>query len=238
MVAGKLSEMLADGMRAMTSDSSGRVDDEVLGLVFPVYSWGLPRVVDMFLMERLPSLVRNPRYIYAVMTCGDDVGFADKLLEKRLKGMYGHGLDAVHSVFMPNTYVCLPGFDVDGAEVAAMKVEDTMHRLPEIAEGIRNRRMTRDLVRGSMPWAKTYVVRPLFNLLLVTDRYFRVSKGVCTACNICVASCPLGNIRRGEDGNLHWGGSCTGCLACYHSCPRHALHFGSMTKGKGQHYSK
>ena len=123
------SQWVADKLNGLLPD-----EPDVYGLVFPVYGWGIPKVVDEYIRKHIDS-IQQSKYIYAVMTCGDDVGYADKVLRKALGGR----LDAVFSLQMPNTYVCLPGFDVDEDDVAQAKVQGTLERLPTVAGHIRLR---------------------------------------------------------------------------------------------------
>ena len=219
------SQWVADKLQGLLADSP-----DVYGLVFPVYGWGIPKVVSDYISKHIDAIQKS-KYVYAVMTCGDDVGYADKVLRKALGGR----LDAVFSVQMPNTYVCLPGFDVDDDDVAQAKVENTLKRLPSIAELIRQRGKRTDVVRGACAWLKTYVLRPVFNRFLVTDKYFHVIQKQCTRCKRCVRGCPLGNMAMDEKGNIVWKHeNCTGCLRCYHRCPTKAVQFGRFTKNKGQ----
>lgn len=204
-------------------------DDEPIGLVFPVYAWGLPQIVRDYIVDYLAPRVNASRYVWAVMTCGDDIGYADRVLSRAL----GRRVSAVWSVPMPNTYVSLPGFDVDPAEVAAHKVQDTLLRLPEITRCISQGQSCIDVCRGAVPWLKTYVLRPLFNRFLLTDKYFRANNA-CVSCGICARQCPKSDIIL-VDGRPHWGQSdCTGCLRCYHHCPHRAIDWGTFTVGKGQ----
>lgn len=221
-----------------------------IGLVFPVYAWGIPSVVEKFVRNYKASLLgqssvssgaigegsarrREKRleggFFYAVMTCGDDMGYADKVLEKAL----GRKFDAIFSVQMPNTYVCLPGFDVDSDDVCKAKYAKEEARVKEIAACIAERKPIRQLNRGLFPWTKSYVIRPLFNRYLVTDKYFHVDASLCISCGKCMKSCPVGNIILDE--LPRWQSHCTGCLACYHACPYHAINFGKMTQKKGQY---
>lgn len=216
--------------RWVAEQLKGLIDDaeDIVGLVFPVYAWGIPKVVEEHIEQELKRSTAN--YVFAVMTCGDDIGYADRVLLQCLDGR----LDAVFSVHMPNTYVCLPGFDVDTQEVAKAKVQKTKERLPQIAEAIKTRSKVTDVCRGSFPWLKTYVLRPLFNRFLVTDRFFHTTAN-CSQCQRCVKECPLKNIGTNADGQIKWGQTrCTGCLRCYHLCPNHAVQFGWFTKNKGQ----
>ena len=137
---------------------------------------------------------------------------------------------------MPNTYVSLPGFDVDSTELANKKLKETEAQLPRIAESIRNRENCSELTRGDMAWLKTYVLRPLFNKFLVTDKLFKNTK-TCSSCGLCAKQCPTKDIAM-IAGNPVWQNkNCTGCLRCYHNCPKRAIEWGKFTKNKGQKVS-
>ncbi len=204
-------------------------------MVFPVYAWGLPGIVKEFIEHTLPTLVDGGvEYIYAVMTCGDDMGYTDRLVDKALR-RGGMTLSAAFSVLMPNTYVSLPGFDVDTPEVERAKMDAMPGRVEEIARAIKERRKIIDVRRGAFPHLKTYAIRPLFNRFLMSDKYFHVMPERCIGCGECARQCPVGNIAMGPNKVPSWmGKDCTGCLGCYHACPRNAVQYGKWTKGKGQ----
>ena len=234
-VARHLADALSERLSPMAFPST--TSGNLIGLVFPVYSWGIPNVVEQFIRKTLASFLKGKSegdcFLYAVMTCGDDVGYADKVLDAALSSACGRKFDAVFSVQMPNTYVCLPGFDVDSAEVCKAKLAKEQDAVERIAVSISERKSVRHLTRGTFPWTKTYVIRPLFNRYLVTDKYFRVNASRCISCGRCRKSCPVGNIVLDEIPK--WQSHCAGCLACYHACPYHAINFGSMTQKKGQY---
>lgn len=200
-------------------------DDEPLGIIFPVYAWGVPRLVEEFLANKR---ITN-RFLWTVMTCGDDMGYADVILEKVLK----RKVNAAYSLQMPNTYVCLPGFDVDSQEVAMRKMAETESQLPRIAECIRKEEEGSELNRGDCAWMKTYVLRPVFNKFLVTDRFFKRNSS-CNSCGLCAKQCPVKDIEIVNKAPVWQRKNCTGCLRCYHNCPNRAIEWGSFTKGKGQ----
>ena len=81
--------------------------DETLGIVFPVYSWSVPKLVSEFL--RTAAIKGKPGYIFAAVTCGDETGLTEKHLRKDL-AKQNLQLDAFFSFQMPETYVNLPGF--------------------------------------------------------------------------------------------------------------------------------
>lgn len=205
--------------------------NESVGFVFPVYAWGLPHVVEKFLHHLKPAT--NYHFTFAVMTCGDDVGYTDVLLKKELT-KHNWNLHAAYSVQMRNTYVCLPGFDVDNEQVESIKQAAIEKRLQHIMGQLAHHKSIFELTRGSMPWIKSYVLRPLFNCLLINDSKFKVNKELCMKCGKCVRACPLHNIKMNQNGIITWNGHCTHCLRCYHICPRHAINYGIFTQTKGQ----
>lgn len=238
------SSMVAQGLASVMNDHALELSTmptlpelpqgDSLGFVFPVYAWGIPIILGDFIERKLHTLRQKPAFVWSVVTCGDDIGYADQILNKTLRRVTGWQTDACYSIQMPNTYVCLPGFDIDAPDVAQRKVIAARQKLPEIADLLLQRRCRTDVVRGKSPWIKTHLLRPIFNKWLVTDKYFHVNKERCTSCQSCVKGCPTNNITR-DQGTPTWKHSnCTGCLRCYHQCPQRAIEWGQYTKGKGQ----
>ena len=216
-------------------------DDEPLGFVFPIYGWSLPNIVRTFIGKLTLHNYRN-RYTYFVVTCGDDVGVADRPISEAMAAA-GLTLDAGYSVLMPDSYVCLPGFDVDSDDERMKKLSHFKTRVKEVAKHIEERSRIMDINRGAFPWLKTNVLGALFRRYLVTDKPFRTTTD-CIGCGTCVKVCPLHNITledkramvNGQQSvSVKWHGNCTGCLACYHHCPTRAIRFGRRTEKKGQY---
>lgn len=206
-------------------------ENEALGFIFPVYCWSSPKLVDKFVKSL--KINANNKFVYAVVTCGDDTGYTEKVFRKVLNGSGIH-LDACYSVQMPETYINIPGMNLDSEEGAIKKIEAAKIRIAEIVDGLRKRVETSSMVTTSIPFIKTYIIRPLFYAALVTDKKFTVSDE-CIGCGICADNCPLKNIEM-VDNKPAWKGDCTTCNSCYHRCPKNAIQFGKATIGKGQYY--
>ena len=136
-----IAEQLADKMtdRATfipTADFNGYTD--VIGFVFPIYSWGVPPIVLDFI-ESLPQCENHNIYSYMVATCGDDIGLSTEMLRDALTKK-SITLNAAFSVQMPNTYVLLPGFDVDSTEVENKKLKAAEQRINEFANMLNSRK--------------------------------------------------------------------------------------------------
>lgn len=215
-----------------------KAEGVTVGLVFPVYSWGVPPLVIDFvdrLGERFWTDVRQRRIpVWVVMTCGDEVALAPEMIVKAL-GRHGVEPQSVWSVTMPNDYVILPGFDVDSKTLENEKLAAAPRRIEEIAEGIKAGKSGVDVVRGSLPWLKSRLVYPLFKRWGIFPSKWHATEA-CIGCGICVERCPLKNIALDSSRHPVWGSDCCSCLACYHSCPRHAVQYGKATRKKGQYY--
>lgn len=200
--------------------------------VFPVYSWGVPPVVLRFIDKVRFKGAEKARH-YMVCTCGDDVGRTDDQWRKHL-GRRGWTPRGAFSVEMPNTYVCMKGYDVDPADVAARKLADMPQRLEEITKAIDRGFAGSDLVRGSWAWWKTNLVYGLFRAFKMSPAPFHADPERCTACGLCARGCPMLNIKM-ADRRPQWGPACAMCLRCYHHCPANAIAYGNETRGKGQY---
>ncbi len=215
--------------------------------VMPVHSWGPP--VAFF--ELLAQLSRNTfsadAVHHLVLTCGDDCGHAHRLWRAVVKA-HGWRTAGEWSVQMPNTYVLLPGFDVDSDELAAEKLSAMPARVADIARQIDEDRESAgtDVVQGSIPRLKTRLVYPLFARYDIRPEKFRVDLDRCVSCGRCASVCPCSNIAmsKGPSGSVEaqkkrpvWSDRCTMCLGCYNCCPAHAISYGRRSRGKGQFFN-
>lgn len=176
----------------------------------------------------------KPGYLFFVCTCGDDTGLSAQVFSAAVRKK-GWRCDSGFSVTMPNTYVSLPGFDVDEEDVAVRKLQNARARVEFInAELLRRVAMKKfDCYEGAMPFTKTRLLRPLFHAFLMSPKPFHATDA-CIGCGKCAKACPVRNVKL-ADGRPQWGMDCTHCLACYHVCPVHAVQYGKCTRGKGQY---
>ncbi len=233
MVAALLSAGLGENVMRLSEIRHSSVDlggERRLIWVMPVHSWGMPKVVKRFLAEAEVACGKNVEH-YLVCTCGDDCGLINLMWRKTMRRR-GWKAVAAHSVFMPNTYVNLPGFDVDASEAAKRKMDAVEARVSEIAHAIKCKSPIDSVYAGQFAWVKSQIIYPLFMRFLTSPEPFR-STEACIGCGLCESVCPLDNVKI-TDGRPSWGKNCTLCMGCYHACPRHAVAYGKATINKGQ----
>lgn len=201
--------------------------------VFPTYSWGVPPVVARAI-DKLVLECEKDAFHWMVTTCGDDVGLCDSMWRKMILAK-GYNAAGTFSVRMPNTYVCMKGFDTDPQSVELKKIEDAPGRIAEVVETISaGKNQTSDIVRGGFPWIKTRIIYPWFKKYEMNPRKFSVDKEKCIHCGKCALNCPLENIEM-RNGFPERNSNCAFCLRCYHICPTHSVDYNGKTVGKGQY---
>ena len=197
-----------------------------IGVVFPIYAWGAPLIVERFCKS---LTMMEGVYAYAVCTCGDEAGLA----LKRLKKMFD--FRAAWSVAMPNNYVI--GFDLDTPEQEAKKVEAASGKLENIAKSILAGDSVYEVNEGSGARMKTGFIRPMFNTFARSTRSFSVDDN-CNSCGLCERICPIDAIEL-QNGKPVWVKKhCTQCLGCINRCPQRAIQHGTGTAKRGRYYFK
>ncbi len=208
--------------------------DERLIWVFPIYAWGLPQIIRRTIKDLAASQPTQGRKNYMVCTCGDDTGEAHRMWRKEITAA-GWQPCATFSVTMPNTYVLLPGFDVDPKPIEKAKLEKAPERMETIARQIENDWKGDDVTTGNFKWIKTAWFYPFFMRHLMSPKPFHPITDTCIKCGKCIKICPMANIAWGKDKYPEWNDNCEMCLACYHCCPTHSVAYGNKTARKGQY---
>lgn len=242
-VAARLAALLGEKLHSFTPEElrkpsdvmidTARSDDRRIIWAFPTYSWGIPPVVAAVMKEcRLSDTATHATHIM-LTTCGDDMAYTDRQW-RRIMHSRQLSTAGAYAVEMPNTYVCMKGFDVDTPEVATRKLNAMPATVEAIAESIRNAGSD-ILVRLGWSWLKSRIIYPWFCRFAMSPKPFRSNDG-CISCGLCARSCPMANITMspGSESRPVWGEACAMCLRCYHICPRHAVAYGKTTAAKGQ----
>lgn len=203
-----------------------------IGLFFPTYAYGLPRMVKDFVRT-----VRFPRdaYIFAVASSFGIPGSVLKQLDRLLRKQ-GLRLHAGFNVFDPRSSLIE---DPDNDTVQRVMIglnrgerparsEDRLEEITETALA----RKRHPLERSNLA---TSFVGGMLNGVAVSS--FKTMAGNysandgCKSCAICARVCPRGNIRI-EAGRPVWGTDCEMCHACIQWCPQEAIQFADRTQDK------
>ena len=218
--AGKIAEQIGGKVFPMNSaslESRAECGDDVIGFVFPVYFWGLPRMVERFVTEL--SVTNKDAYVFAVATYGGMVrgalGRIDSLLkQKGARLSYGVNLKSVENY--------IPRYKVKDSDEFRQIID---RNISGIVTSVKSREPGR---------IQAYtIVNKLVHRFYPdegSDGQFTVSPA-CTGCMICQKICLAGNIEmcEGRPIFLH---KCDHCLACLQHCPAQAIDWKDKTRGK------
>jgi Pyruvate/2-oxoacid:ferredoxin oxidoreductase delta subunit len=195
-------------------------DEPAIGLAFPVYAWGMPRMVEDFV--RGLKLSRE-QYVFAVATCGGTP--ATTLL--RLRDLLREG-----GVDLDAGFAVRDGRTGTGKDPAFIKLVRALNwkkpglateRLPEVVEAVKNRRKHKPEISS----LSVNIIGGMFHgsfvgMAKTMDKNYRVDLEKCKRCGTCLKVCPRGNIRIESDGPS-WHHDCEACGACSQWCPQQAI---------------
>jgi ferredoxin/flavodoxin len=238
-IAKTLADTLGDTeLVSMASAMQEDVDirGERIGLIFPVYAWGMPRLVVDFTRRLKPE---SGQYVFAVATCGGTPGKTLVQLDKSLK-RNGSKLDAGFAV-RGSFLISLEGSNEEGLIKFMSRIgrkttpKAASERLPEITQMVKERgshkpETSNEAVNmiGSMLYG---VALKMFQKM---DRNYSATDA-CVSCGTCARVCSRENVSL-EDGRPVWHHNCESCYACLAWCPQHAITFsGNAPKPPSHH---
>lgn len=220
--AKKIAEKIGGSVSPMNNGLLACQDD-VIGFVFPVYFWGLPRMVERFISDL--QIVDKNAYLFAIITSGGQ-GFGVLGRLKNLLKPKGTLLRYGRRIISVSNY--LPEFTPKDSD----KLQQSIDRIiTESAQAVNNRQSNRIK-------AYTFINKIAYGLYPNenSDQYFSVAP-ICTGCMTCQKVCPAKNIIM-EAGKPSFQHRCEHCLACLHHCPADAIDWKNKTQGKSRYRNR
>jgi len=205
------------------------IDSPVVGLIFPVHIWGVPRRV----LEFLAALQEmSPDYIFAI---ANNAGQVSNTLVQLQKVMASQGLALANgwSLLMPSNYI--PWGGPGSQEEQNERFKSAGMKITSIAEKIHHQ--SKMPVEKGPLWQRilfTWIYKISFSHVPEMDAKFWVDER-CNQCGICLKVCPASNVVL-QDGKLLWQNHCEQCLACIQWCPQEALQYGKKTSAYARYH--
>lgn len=212
---------------------------DILGFCFPVYAFGIPRIVRKYL-NQLDRFGKKQK-AFVIISAGDDdesgfsVGECEKILKKK-------NCQIIYSqvVQMPINWTtsAQPPFPPAKDEALSI-IESGILKTRRIAQEILNSEtklhtfnFPKRFGRINFYWqylAFRYLgVKNLWRLFKVYDS--------CNSCKICSKVCPTQSIRFIDEKPV-WSSTCEQCMRCVNFCPKESIYqsYGGDTKGKNRY---
>ncbi len=208
-------------------------DEQRVGFVFPVYVYGIPRIVEEFL-EKMD--LSKAKYIFAVITCGGNPGSTLKAFRKLLRkkrAILNSGFavrEKSGTISMENPIISLI------RRIAGKPAQNTDEQMGEIIDTLRE-------CKTNKLWTNSFFANIIGDILHTmtrdilkkADASFWVDQN-CELCKMCVRICPRENIQI-TNGKLQWNHNCEQCFACLHWCPKSAIQIGKDSQGKKRYHN-
>jgi ferredoxin len=205
-----------------------------IGFVFPVFSWGPPRMVEEFIASLTLSA---EQYIFAVATCaavpGATLGKLAKMIKKR-----GGKLDAGFVVReRASSLQKMAGLVKVMFKISnPQRYEPGERRLAEIAGVVAKMERLEYEKNRVLPRAYGNLLHgPAIRMFQTIDKEF-LADDSCVECRTCGKICPRANITFPE-GRPVWNHNCEQCMACIQWCPEQAIQIDGFTVGLERYHN-
>jgi ferredoxin/flavodoxin len=199
-----------------------------IGIVAPVYMFGLPLIVSEFIKKLTPP---SPGYIFAVLTLGGMAGPALQQLKKEVEDQRLL-LSAGFLVAMPGNYTPLYGAPSERKQQKFF--ERQLQKTDEIARIVCEEKTHFDRQPRFFNGLLSAIYKSGAPKIPFLDKEFWVQDS-CTSCGLCQKVCPVNNIELVE-GKPRWRHRCQYCFACLQWCPSESIQHGKITVGRKRYH--
>jgi len=220
-LANKLENCKITSMVKAVKANSIEVNTPKVGFVFPVYAWGMPRIVEEFVNK---IVIPKESYVFAIVTCVAIPGNTLKDLSKLLH-MKGNRLQVGYVTKSGRSSLMkLNSLDkvIMLLDTQRGKIRHFEERLPEFVNDINNKvKRSPETSNRAASVFGSFFHKMGISAFKTIDSQFTVSEE-CTQCGTCVKVCPRNNIELKPDGPTFMH-NCELCHACIQWCPKFAI---------------
>ena len=232
-VAKRIADALGDEIlnlndRIKASDTLSVETDERLIVVTPTYAWRIPRVVCDWLRK---TELRGAKRSWFVMTCGSEIGNADKY-NRELCAEKAISCMGTAQIVMPENYIAM--FAAPQADKARQIVAQAEPSIDRAIAAIQRNQPFAPTRNNLYDRFMSGPVNPIFYKFFVKANAFTTSSA-CIGCGQCAKRCPMNNVTL-KDGKPVWGRNCTHCMACICYCPKEAIEYGKKSVGQPRYH--
>lgn len=205
------------------NDYTELYSDKPWVVVVPTYAWRIPRIAEKWMEE---TVLSGNTDIYFVMTCGGNIGNAEKYL-KALCSEKGMRYLGCFEIVMPENYIAM--FSTPTKDEAVSIIEKAKTEMDKAIDFIKLGKPFPERHVTVIDKMNSGIVNDLFYPVFVHAKKFYATED-CISCGLCEKVCPLSNVRL-VNGKPIWADNCTHCMACINRCPKEAIEYGKHSKG-------
>lgn len=224
-IALQLQDMELLSIPKIMNNNEIKIQSESIGIVFPVYMWGLPLIVENFIKK---LNINKSTYVFAVANFGGIPGNALKQVNDLIENK-GAKLNAGFIINMPGNYIVMYGARSKDNQIKTFEKEKIkVQQIVEIIKGKKNyeyekSKIVIDRIFGPLVYKGIYKIHTADKLFLTKDN--------CNGCGVCEKVCGVKNIEI-KNGKPIWKNNCEQCMACIQYCPQEAIEYDKKTIGR------
>lgn len=224
-IAARFDDMEVLSIPKIINNNEIKIQAETIGIIFPVYMWGLPLIVESFIKK---LNINKSTYVFAVATFGGMPGNALKQVNDLMEDKDAK-LNAGFIINMPGNYIVMYGAvskdnQIKAFEKEKIKVEKMVEIIKEKEDyKYEKSKIVVDRIFGSIVYKR-------INKVHTMDKLF-FSKDNCNGCGVCEKVCGVKNIEM-KNGKPTWKNNCEQCMACIQYCPQEAIEYDKKTNGR------
>jgi len=183
--------------------------DEKIGIIFPTYYLGVPKIVEEFLSK----VNLKSKYIFAVATYGAFSGAVSSHLFKIGK-RNGIEFSYINEIIMIDNNLAIFDIKKQIEKESEKKIEENLVKI------------IKDVEEGKEYIKKHPIIMNGMRLLSgkLSNNEFQNNFSVdnnCNGCKTCERVCPVDNIK--VEKKPIFNNNCQQCMACIHNCPKKAI---------------
>ena len=215
----------------------------VIGIVFPLYYFGLPVIVEKFLRQlEIPPNA----YVFIIVTRGVSMAGGARRQLDTVFSAKGRTYQYFRYITMGNNFP-FHFFNGSTEELRELRNQKADEKAAAIVSNIKAKKQSRVFAIPDYPPFPVITSNlPIFgykHFLQIYNRdvCFKVDEAHCNGCKKCERACPTDNIE--VSSKVIWKHeNCQMCLACYNCCPKNAVqyidpHNKVNTRGKRQYWN-
>ena len=203
----------------------------IVGIIFPVYYCGLPKIINDFL-EKIN--LSDASYIFIVALYGATGGNGGCIHQaKNILSQRGIKLNAGFYIKSVDNFI-LWTWDVPPVEKHEMIHKIAENKVIKIIEYISNKVSYFDKSFMEYIGPIIFGYKKFIKNVNYSDKLF-FTNSQCNSCGICVKVCPTYNIELNNSRPEWKSVSCQRCLACLHLCPKKSIEYGKVTEKRSRY---
>lgn len=200
---------------------------ETIGLVTPLYYWGLPKIVFDFVQK----LAAAPTTYFFTVINANEPRLSGAI--HQLRGLLQTKSLTLHAGF----HIPMPGnfavwYNPPAPEEQQRRFRNAEAKIREIAEIVANKASVYD--PEWFHFLRHFAHPGFIKSVNERDKNFTVTDA-CTTCGICQKICPVQNIALNGT-RPQWQHHCQLCLACFQYCPQAAIQYGGKTANRTRYH--